>query len=77
MEIIHLTNAFASKWGQAKNTSQPFVFANGNPTFWGAHADYIFGWDQAKFKTATTGCSEDMTGEVSTNCKGLLTVRPL
>lgn len=51
-------------WNQAMNSSQPFVFAYGDPTGYGYHGDFINGWDVNVLQNAVTNCNDnsgDMT----------------
>jgi len=43
VEIYYATNVF--DFNQGKNKAQPFVFAQGDPTGYGYHGDFINGWD--------------------------------
>ncbi|KAI9820494.1 MAG: hypothetical protein M1826_000893 [Phylliscum demangeonii] len=48
-EIIWETNAFAGQGGR-------FVLANGDPTGYGLHGDFIAGWDEAFLQQAVDTC---------------------
>ncbi|KAF1998178.1 hypothetical protein P154DRAFT_495796 [Amniculicola lignicola CBS 123094] len=60
-ETIWDTNAFNGKPGQ-------FVFANGDPTGYGYHGDFIMGWDEKFLQDAVDQC---------TNPSGLISDCPL
>ncbi|EPQ67750.1 hypothetical protein BGT96224_1694 [Blumeria graminis f. sp. tritici 96224] len=60
-EIIWNTFAFKDKQGQ-------FVLANGDPTGYGFHADFIMGWDEELLRKAVNTC---------TNLSGLTSDCPL
>ncbi|KAF5342420.1 hypothetical protein D9611_001247 [Ephemerocybe angulata] len=56
LEIYWNTVAFDSVRNKAMNTSQPFVFAHGDPTGYGYHADYVNGWDKGVLQKAVDNC---------------------
>ncbi|KAL0945477.1 hypothetical protein HGRIS_000963 [Hohenbuehelia grisea] len=56
MEVYWATNPFDSVRGQAMNKDQPFVFASGDPTGYGYHADFINGWDKGVLQNAVDKC---------------------
>ncbi|TRM60477.1 hypothetical protein BD626DRAFT_435832 [Schizophyllum amplum] len=56
IEVYWGTGDWSDKWGQAMNTSQPFVFANGDPTGWGYHADFINGWEDGALQSLMDKC---------------------
>ena len=63
-ETIYQTGNYDSMWGEALNTTQPFVFAYGDPTGFGYHGDFINGWDVNVLQQAVDNCldaSGDMT----------------
>lgn len=41
-EVLYDTNQFANEW---HGNTQPFVFAQGDPTGYGFHGDFVNGWD--------------------------------
>ncbi len=52
-EVYWNTPKFQDRWtpGQGK---QPFVLANGDPTGYSLHADFINGWNQRLFNRSST-----------------------
>ncbi|KAG9658955.1 WSC domain protein, partial [Aureobasidium melanogenum] len=54
-EIIYSTAGF--DWWNG--TNQPFVFAQGDPTGYGFHGDFINGWDVPTLQEATNTCNND------------------
>ncbi|KAI9045978.1 DUF1996 and WSC domain-containing protein [Aspergillus affinis] len=55
-EVIWQTNKFADQWYGDK---QPFVFAHGDPTGYGMHADFVNGWDVDVLQKAVDVCLND------------------
>ncbi|KAL1944371.1 hypothetical protein VTO73DRAFT_3556 [Trametes versicolor] len=55
------TTAFNSGW---QNGKQPFVWAMGDPTGYGYHADYMMGWPEDVLQKAMDQCT-DYGGQVS------------
>jgi len=47
---------------KAMNPTQPLVFANGDPTGYGYHADFINGWDKGVLQKAVDNCHCDDFG---------------
>lgn len=56
MEMYWDSNAFDDVRSQAMNATQPFVYAMGDPTGFGYHADYINGWDAGVLQNAVNKC---------------------
>ncbi|KAI4727415.1 hypothetical protein E4T49_04717 [Aureobasidium sp. EXF-10728] len=54
-EVIYSTAGF--DWWNG--TTQPFVFAQGDPTGYGFHGDFINGWDVPTLQKATDTCTND------------------
>jgi hypothetical protein len=54
-EILYDTNSFANKW---YGSSQPFVFANGDPTGYGFHGDFVNGWDVNVLQRVVDECTD-------------------
>lgn len=63
-EIIYQTGNFANDW---YGSGQPFVFAQGDPTGYGFHGDFINGWNVPTLQNAVTNCN---------NLSGLITDCP-
>ncbi|KAF7592269.1 hypothetical protein BBP40_000471 [Aspergillus hancockii] len=55
-EVLWDTNVFADDWC---GDSQPFVLANGDPTGFGMHCDFLNGWDIDVLQTAIDNCLND------------------
>lgn len=55
-EVIYQTGLFANDW---YGSSQPFVFAMGDPTGHGFHGDFVNGWDIDTLQAATDDCTND------------------
>ncbi|KAJ3477707.1 hypothetical protein NLJ89_g12401 [Agrocybe chaxingu] len=57
------------------NPNQPFVFAHGDPTGYGNHADFFNGWEPGVLQRAVDGCTCNIYGD-PTCCaqKGLFTL---
>jgi len=47
----------------AKNPEQPFVFANGDSTGYGYHADFINGWEAGVLQKVVEECTCDIYGD--------------
>ncbi|KAF8151008.1 hypothetical protein B0H34DRAFT_665516 [Crassisporium funariophilum] len=56
MEVYWSSTDFDSVRSQARNTTQPFVYAYGDPTGYGYHADFINGWDKGVLQNAVDKC---------------------
>ncbi|KAN0087269.1 protein of unknown function (DUF1996) domain containing protein [Elaphomyces granulatus] len=63
-EVIWQTNLYASDW---YGSNQPFAFANGDPTGYGLHGDFINGWDVNVLQTAVDDCL-NLSGNIA-DCK--------
>jgi len=71
VEIVWQVDAFKDKWPiPSKN---PFVFANGDPTGYGYHGDFVNGWDVNVLQSAITTCT-DASGVIE-KCKAF-TLQP-
>ncbi|KAK7051614.1 hypothetical protein VNI00_004593 [Paramarasmius palmivorus] len=56
------TTPFDNEWNEPDG--QPFVWAMGDPTGYGYHADYMMGWPEDTLKAAMSQCT-DAGGQVS------------
>jgi hypothetical protein len=65
MEVYWDSNAFDGVRSQAMNSTQPFVYAMGDPTGYGYHADFINGWDEGVLQRAVDGCTCNNFGDFS------------
>lgn len=50
-------NAFAGGWWNG--TSAPFVFAQGDPTGYGSHGDFLSGWNESFLQSAIDTCTNN------------------
>ncbi|POY74300.1 hypothetical protein BMF94_2493 [Rhodotorula taiwanensis] len=58
-EMMYDVNSWKDLWPQAKNTSQPFVLAMGDPTGYGWHGDFLNAWDHDVLQEAIDTCTSD------------------
>ncbi|KAJ3986052.1 hypothetical protein F5890DRAFT_1506543 [Lentinula detonsa] len=63
MEVYWITQDFDDQRDQALTPSQPFVFANGDPTGYGYHADFVNGWEDGVLQKAILGCTCNPYGD--------------
>ncbi|KAG6826748.1 hypothetical protein H0H93_016238, partial [Arthromyces matolae] len=56
MEVYWDTVSFDSMRSEAMNSTQPFVFAYGDATGYGYHADFLMGWDKGVLQKAVDNC---------------------
>ncbi|KAF9072565.1 hypothetical protein BDP27DRAFT_1217361 [Rhodocollybia butyracea] len=59
---------------QAMNSTQPYVFANGDPTGYGYHADFINGWKSGVLQNVLDKCACTSAGFGDATCCGDLGV---
>ncbi|KAF2845596.1 WSC-domain-containing protein [Plenodomus tracheiphilus IPT5] len=55
-EVLYDTARFQDEWVNGKH---PFVFANGDPTGYGFHGDFVNGWDVPELQKAIDTCNDD------------------
>ncbi|KAJ3809253.1 hypothetical protein F5876DRAFT_44268 [Lentinula aff. lateritia] len=63
--VYWICQDFEDQRDQALTPSQPFVFANGDPTGYGYHADFVNGWEDGVLQKAISGCSCNPYGDPS------------
>jgi hypothetical protein len=68
-EVYWDTVKFASRWTQGKG-NQPFVLANGDPTGYSLHGDFISGWDKETLQQIIDNCNAGDSG--MDKCPGLI-----
>ncbi|EPQ67891.1 Bgt-1691 [Blumeria graminis f. sp. tritici] len=68
-EVYWDTAKFADRWSQGDG-SQPFVLANGDPTGYSLHGDFIAGWDVQTLQQIIDNCNTG-TSAMHT-CPGLI-----
>ncbi|KAF6759834.1 hypothetical protein DFP72DRAFT_884346 [Ephemerocybe angulata] len=75
MELYWNTGEFDNVRSQAMNPNQPFVFAYGDPTGYGNHADFYNGWEDGVLQRAVDNCNCNPYGD-PTCCgdKGIFTL---
>ncbi|KAM0747632.1 hypothetical protein T439DRAFT_328845 [Meredithblackwellia eburnea MCA 4105] len=69
-EITFNTGDFSAIRNLGKNPSQPFVFANGDPTGYGYHMDFLNGWTDRKVLQAAIDQCKSESGLLE-DCKPL------
>ncbi|KAK4048779.1 hypothetical protein OIV83_004545 [Microbotryomycetes sp. JL201] len=58
-EVLWSVHDWAGLRDQAMNKTQPFVLANGDPTGFGLHGDFLDGWDKQVLQQAVDSCTDD------------------
>ncbi|KAJ2912997.1 hypothetical protein MD484_g7421, partial [Candolleomyces efflorescens] len=67
LETVWDTKPFLDIW--PKDGSQPLVYSMGDPTGFGHHADYVFGWEDDSLDRAMANCND--RGDFPEDCKEL------
>ncbi|KAF9048853.1 hypothetical protein BJ165DRAFT_1064232 [Panaeolus papilionaceus] len=76
MEVYIYTADFDKVRDQAMNPQQPYVYAHGDPTGYGYHADFFNGWDDGVLQRAVDGCTCNGGGDPQCCAdKGIFTLR--
>ncbi|KAH6909271.1 WSC domain-containing protein [Coprinopsis sp. MPI-PUGE-AT-0042] len=63
LELYWGSNVFDSLRNQAKDSAQPFVFAQGDSTGYGYHADFVNGWEPGVLQKAVDQCTCSQYGD--------------
>ncbi|KAF5311244.1 hypothetical protein D9611_013014 [Ephemerocybe angulata] len=69
-QVVWDTSPFKDMW--PTDGRQPLVLSNGDPTGFGQHADYVFGWEGSSLQTAMDNC-KDQKGDPQL-CSDYLTI---
>ncbi|TRM61855.1 hypothetical protein BD626DRAFT_405212 [Schizophyllum amplum] len=65
MEVYWITQVWDVQRPFSWTPDQPFVFANGDPTGYGYHADFVNGWDPTALRNTLDKCHCDPYGDPS------------
>ncbi|KIY46999.1 hypothetical protein FISHEDRAFT_46119 [Fistulina hepatica ATCC 64428] len=65
VEVWWETQVFDVHRPRSLTPDQPFVFANGDPTGYGYHADFINGWEESVLQQAVEQCHCNPYGDVT------------
>ncbi|KAK6585852.1 hypothetical protein PZA11_000909 [Diplocarpon coronariae] len=68
-EVYWNTPKFQDRWAQGQG-KQPFVLANGDPTGYSLHADFVNGWDPETLQQIIDNCNAGSSG--MDKCPGLI-----
>ncbi|KAJ7650806.1 WSC domain-containing protein [Roridomyces roridus] len=63
MEMYLDTATLYGQRDQAMNPDQPFVYAMGDPTGYGYHADFLMGWESGVLQKVVDGCNCNPYGD--------------
>ncbi|GAA5913421.1 DUF1996 and WSC domain-containing protein [Sporobolomyces salmoneus] len=69
-EVFYDVDRFKNDWSKAKNPKSPFVLAQGDPTGYGYHGDFLNGWDVPILQKAIDTCDSPTSGNIE-ECKML------
>jgi hypothetical protein len=72
LEIVWDTRNFNNKADWPADGSQPFVLSTGDPTGFGQHGDYVFGWKDQSLQKAM----DEAKGCMGSLCTSLKTQQP-
>ncbi|RXW20562.1 hypothetical protein EST38_g5294 [Candolleomyces aberdarensis] len=67
LETVWDTKPFLDIW--PTDGSQPLLYSMGDPTGFGHHADYVFGWEDDSLERAMANCND--RGDFPADCKEL------
>ncbi|TEB23413.1 hypothetical protein FA13DRAFT_1798057 [Coprinellus micaceus] len=68
LETIRDTKPFLNDW--PTDGTQPLVYSMGDPTGFGQHGDYVFGWEDDSHDRAMAHCND--RGDFPADCKELM-----
>ncbi|KAM0747454.1 hypothetical protein T439DRAFT_349869 [Meredithblackwellia eburnea MCA 4105] len=58
-EMWWSVDGFKTNWGEAMNTTMPWVLSTGDPTGYSLHGDFLNGWDRTILQKAIDTCTSD------------------